>query len=141
LYSVLTLLVERRTNFFHFFGMAPGRTFATNVRSVDHEDIPWPELVARIKPYISTSPLLFRGTTAAPQRAAVRGAVAPHHIHTHTRPCRQGNVPGQQANSDVIHQATKALATMGGAPRPIDDWVGIVDKVMGGLDELSKSPS
>jgi len=59
------------------------RAFATNVRSVDPEDIPWPELVARINPYIyqldlSTSPSLFRGTTAAPQGAAVRGAVTPH---------------------------------------------------------------
>ena len=60
-----------------------GRTFATNVRSVDHEEIPWPELVARINPHIyqldpSTSPSLFRGTTTTPPKTAVRGAVAPH---------------------------------------------------------------
>ena len=44
-----------------------------------------------------------------------------------------------EANSDAIHQAAKALAGLGGAASRIDDWVAIVDKVVDGLDELSKS--
>jgi cell division control protein 7 len=73
-----------------------GRTFATNVRSVDHEEIPWPELVARINPHIyqldpSASPSLFRGTTVTPPKTVVRGAVAPYpqtHSQSQSQPQR-----------------------------------------------------
>ena len=45
-----------------------------------------------------------------------------------------------EANSDAIHEATKVLATIGGgAGRAIEDWVGVVDKVVGGLNELAQS--
>lgn len=44
-----------------------------------------------------------------------------------------------ETNSDAIHEATKALSTLGGTGRVVDDWVGVVDKVIGGLDDLTKS--
>jgi hypothetical protein len=44
-----------------------------------------------------------------------------------------------ETNSNAIHEATKVLGTLGSTGRAVDDWVGVVDKVIGGLDELSKS--
>lgn len=62
---------------------AIGRTFATNVPSVDHEEMPWPELITRINPHLyqvdpSASSSWIRETVATPPKTAVRGAVAPH---------------------------------------------------------------
>lgn len=65
-----------------------------------------------------------------------------HHLEDALAPAVGSVLAAQElyeANSDTIHQAAKTLAGLGGAVSHIDDWVGIVDKVVDGLDELSKS--
>lgn len=42
-------------------------------------------------------------------------------------------------NSDAIHDAVAALASLGGPGRNLDDWLPVVDKVVDGLDGLAKS--
>lgn len=43
------------------------------------------------------------------------------------------------ASSDTIHSAVKALAGSGAFGTTVDDWLGTIDKVVGGLDSLAKS--
>lgn len=44
-----------------------------------------------------------------------------------------------ETNSAAIHAAAAAIATCGGPGRALDDWLGVADKVVAGLDGLAKS--
>lgn len=82
-----------------------GRTFATNIPSVDHEEMSWRELVARINPHLyqldpSTSSSFRNTTTTLPKTA--RGAVAPH-----PRPRPQSQLQSRKLTANTLPPLTQ----------------------------------